>query len=478
MLKRIFILLLASLTAVSAVSCGAKETDEPADTSAPAETEQNDEFYESDLSRETFDGYDFRMSMGWVESQYITEDNGDNIDAAVYYRNKTVEDKYGITISCAAQEAGGNYNTEALNALMAGDDCYDLIGAHSRAAFVYATSGVCMNAYDIAALHLDKPWWSADAVSTFTLNDRLYVLDGDISYPRLSNTMCLLFNKEIFDANDLEYPYAAVKDGSWTFDKFGDLVKVGVYDLDGNSVLERDNDQFGLVCGGWGTPIDVIYMANIRVCDKDSDGNLQLSLNSDKTARIFETFFKILDSDAVCFTDKKTGSLSGADMFRSGKAMFIGESFNGAKLFRDMDDEFGIIPYPKFDRGDDYHTAINGAAPLLFIPFTVSDPERTGAVIEALCAYSSRDIIPQYYETALKGKYSRDNDSEEMLDLIKDSIIYDIGYLASCGGNFASLGRSLALSENHDFASFYAANEKSVETAIRDFSRDYGGMDD
>jgi hypothetical protein len=107
-----------------------------------------------------------------------------------------------------------------------------------------------------------------------------------------------------------------------------------------------------------------------------------------------------------------------------------------------MDDEFGIVPYPKYDTDDNYATITDGGAPLLIMPVTVSDPERTGAITEALCAYGAKLVIPAFYDKALKTKYARDDDSEEMMDIIKDSRVFDLGYLA--GGELQSTGYELA----------------------------------
>ena len=80
--------------------------------------------------------------------------------------------------------------------------------------------------------------------------------------------------------------------------------------------------------------------------------------------------------------------------------------------------------------------------------------------------------MPAFYDVSLKTKYSRDEESEEMMDLVRDSIIYDIGYVA--GGTFESIGRNLAKSESHDFASTYAAGESAALKKLEDFNRDYG----
>ena len=60
------------------------------------------------------------------------------------------------------------------------------------------------------------------------------------------------------------------------------------------------------------------------------------------------------------------------------------------------------------------------------------------------------------------------------MDLIKDSIIYDIGYVA--GGPLQSVGRDLAKTTTRDFSSFYAARESSAKQAVEEFNADYGGL--
>ena len=63
-----------------------------------------------------------------------------------------------------------------------------------------------------------------------------------------------------------------------------------------------------------------------------------------------------------------------------------------------------------------------------------------------------------------------------MIDIIKDSIVYDIGYASNNAGALSSAGRELARTTTHDFASFYAANESSALTNLAKFNESYGGF--
>jgi hypothetical protein len=82
-------------------------------------------------------------------------------------------------------------------------------------------------------------------------------------------------------------------------------------------------------------------------------------------------------------------------------------------------------------------------------------------VTEALCAVSSAVVIPAYYDIALKDKYNRDVQSARMLDIIRDSLIFDVGYLNSFALSTAGhLFVQLVREGRTDFASAYAKNEK------------------
>ena len=52
----------------------------------------------------------------------------------------------------------------------------------------------------------------------------------------------------------------------------------------------------------------------------------------------------------------------------------------------------------------------------MVIPKTASDLDRTGTILESLSYEGYRTVISAYYDTMLKNKLMRDDDSIEMLD--------------------------------------------------------------
>ncbi len=466
-LRNIACFALAAVVAVSLAACKKEEKEQTA-----RDDIASDEYIEQ-LDVQDFDGYQFRIlsRKGMINDQYVEEETGDIVSDAIYRRNETVKSLFNIDIVATESSSGGG-ETDALNSILAGDDQYDLIFPHSRSAFTYAVQNTLVNYNEVKSLHLDKPWWSKDIVDSCNVNGRLYVLDGDIATHRLTYAFCMYFNKTIFDELGLEYPYDLVLDGEWTFDAFSKLVKRGSKDLNGDGILHNEYDQFGYYTWNWYGPINVLYTGGQRIYSKDARGVPQLTLNSSKTVDIFSKFFDLAETDDVFLFVQMNNESPKEDLFSHGRAMFADRGLGQAKALRSMNDDFGIVPWPKFSQDDEYRTIVNGHSSLMIMPITVEDYERTGAITEALCAIGSRDVIPAFYEVSLKTKFSRDAESEKMIDIIKDSIIYDLGY--SSGGTFQSAGSDLAKQNNPDFSSYYASKESAALVKLAEFNKAYG----
>ncbi|MBE6681019.1 MAG: extracellular solute-binding protein [Ruminococcaceae bacterium] len=425
------------------------------------------------IEQENMDGYTFRIlsRKGMVDDQYVEEETGDIVNDAVYKRNEIVKGYFNIDI--VSIESSTDTASDAINSILAGDDQYDIMFPHSRTAFQYAVQDALVNFNDVYTIDTSKEWWSQDIVDSCNVNGNLYVLDGDISTHRLYYCFAMYFNKRIFDELCLEYPYQMALDGTWTFDEFSKLVKKGSKDLNGDGLLKQEDDQLGYYTREWFGAIQVLYSGNQRIYSKDARGIPRLSLNTPKTVQLFSDFFKLTDSDDV-FMQISPGNLAKEDLFPAGRAMFADKGLGSAQSLRSMDDEFGILPWPKFSEEDEYETIVNGHASLMVMPITVPDKQKSGKIVEALCAIGNKEVIPAFYEVSLKTKFSRDAESEAMFDIIKDSIIYDLGYVS--GGTMNSVGATLAQRDNHDFSQFYAQNESKAQSDLQNFLSSYGKM--
>ena len=68
-----------------------------------------------------------------------------------------------------------------------------------------------------------------------TYRDSLYVLNGDVSPSADTRIFVILFNKDMCDELNLEYPYQYVLDGSWTVDRLNEYITNVNYDVNGDA---------------------------------------------------------------------------------------------------------------------------------------------------------------------------------------------------------------------------------------------------
>ncbi|MGM9624428.1 MAG: hypothetical protein ACI3XM_01850, partial [Eubacteriales bacterium] len=100
------------------------------------------------------------------------------------------------------------------------------------------------------------------------------------------------------------------------------------------------------------------------------------------------------------------------------------------------------------------------------IPITTSKFDMTCAVLEVLNRETQKIVLPAYYETGLKVKYSRDDMSSKMIDIIHDNIggSFALAYSSSCSNVFmqASFYTPL-IAKKTDFVSNYVKLEKAAQ---------------
>lgn len=471
----IFLLMLGN------ISCGSSgdENESVQTTVSVVESSTPESGPTPELPELDFDGYTFTFYMREgtaVDDMYAEEIDGDTMNDAIYDRNTEVASRFNINYAVVTDSANG---TLAKDTILAGEDAYDLIIPHARYAFTYAQSGLVLNwLADLEYVDLDMPWWVQDARDSFTICDKLYAMTGDISYQNLGATKAMFFNKKLFDTYGWEYPYQLVLDGDWTFDKFSELALSAYSDLNGDTVYDFETDRSGFATTWWGTPINILFTADQRICEKNADGELELCLNTEKTVEVFEKFFDLMNNDG-CYIHMDDDATPIFDRFIEGELLFMEATIGGFDKLRDMEDDFGIIPCPKFDASlDRYITGVDAGCNLIVVPITASDPARTSAILEALAYEGWKSVLPTYYDVVLTSKYSRDEESVQMLEIIHESRIYDIGYFYSVE-NFpmalSSTGWQLCKTTDHSFSSYYAQNEAAGLAALDKINEFYRG---
>lgn len=481
-MKRILAFLLTVLMLFSvATACAADPgvgTETSANTAAvsePASTQITEDVPEKDYNGASFRTL-ARPTM-YTDEMVVESDTGDVVDTAVFKRNQTIEERFNIVFAFT-QSSDANYETDAQKTITAGDDAYELVLPHARAATMYGQENLLVNWYDLEYVDLEKPWWNQNVSEQFTLYDKLYCMTGSLSYLSLGMSIGMFFNKNIFNDLNITYPYEAVAAGIWTFDKLAETALKSSKDLNGDGVISMSDDQFGYTTMDWHGCMNVLWAQGSSVSGKDSEGELILTLNNERTVDIFNKYFGLLaDAGSYVMDSEKTGQYGVDIMFGEGRSAFLEFSLISMETLRSYDTvEFGVVPSPKYDENQEKYLALMNAATSLFcVPITVSDTEYVGIILEAWSAESYRVTIPAYFDIALKTKYSRDDDSAAMLDLILVSSTVDLVYYSNNFDPLSSVGYKLFHDANHNFSSFYKANEKSSQKKLEKIIEAYKG---
>jgi hypothetical protein len=87
-------------------------------------------------------------------------------------------------------------------------------------------------------------------------------------------------------------------------------------------------------------------------------------------------------------------------------------------------------------------------------------------MMEVLNFESSQTVIPQFWDVSLTKKGFRDAESGEMLELVRDTIWFEFGFVYS--QNCGTLGQILDClnSPSNEITSYYKKNESAYQSGL------------
>ncbi len=410
-------LLMLGLTACGSTDPGPSDTsDTPSSDSGettPADTEPAFTFTE-----DNYNGYEFRIirdHLGYscynFEYQDADEQNGDLLNDAVYKRNLSAEEKYNIKIS---EIDTGDLAGTVTRSIQADDNEFDVAMPRSDALGRMFQAGMYMDFHEIPNLNLDQPWWDQNMQEICTINGKLLFMSSDISIMHYETSVINFFNKKLAEDYKLGDLYQLVRDGKWTMDTYSELTKNIRNDLNGDSRYD-ENDLYPLT-GWYDVTMPQFYIGGgANYVEKDADGELIYAVGTEQFERVFSKVSSVLSGSARV-TDASFNPENLA-MFISDHTFIFSGCVGEAKEFRDMPNDFGVLPAPKLDENQETYLTYSNCPIIMLIPVTAEDPARTGAILEWLSYRGHEEVIPSFYETMILTKYLRDDESVEMLDV-------------------------------------------------------------
>ncbi len=365
-----------------------------------------------------------KSTMYELESQETT---GDIVADGVTARNQAVEERFGVTITVVGTpgEWGDRdaYIALVKSSVASGKSDYDLMSTHSAYIVNLGLAGLSYNMNELSQIDFSKKWWSEFYAENVEINGMVFSAVGDIDYTLYEFMMALFVNKKIAGDYGVTDLYDTVKDGSWTFERMMQNVKKVSYDANGNQTADQ-GDIFGFGLGGHtGRMCATVWDTQMTV--KNAEGVQTLNLPNEKYLDVYNTIYHAVydNTQNVLFINDNSKIIN---EFAEQRLLYLSEAIGSTKKFKNMTDEYAIIPFPKYNADQKtYISSSRDYMSAIAVPSSIDNPEMVGTVVEAMCMYGYKKITPEYYDVTLKFKYVSDADGVEMLDIIRDNVRHD-----------------------------------------------------
>lgn len=384
-------------------------------------------------------GYEFRALVFEYGTSTVAfdaeEETGDLINDAIYKRNRYVEEKYNVALKqIKTQNTPWDANDSFKRSVMSGADDFDVCSQVDFKAFELVAEGLVLSADRLPYIDLAQPWYMRDINEASSVQNKTYIAFGDECLSLYENISVLCFNKKLMQDLGFENLYNLVRDGRWTYDKFFEMCGEAALDIDGNGKMDA-SDRYGIVSQNDAFLPLFWICAGIQTVVKDSEDMLALNLaGNEKLFGLLEKTCQMLYGGKKIYFDsfeelgytEENRNVS-RRQFENDLGLFYAAGIGGVPALRAMETDFGIVPFPKADESQDrYYARMANPWPKI-VPVHAPDPERTSMILEAVAAESGNAVIPVLKELCLKTKFTRDDESVEMVDLIFGSVFIDLG---------------------------------------------------
>lgn len=473
--KRRLLTLVVLLALLTSCSQTAQLPETEADT-ATSETETTaldettDPRYETDLSVRSFDDISFVIAVNDNPNIHHTvvpaEETADTLNDAMYRRNLTIEDTYAV----ALEEYVYSYKEASVvkNAVIAGEDSWSLVQLTCPDALYWWKENLLIPFDSLPNIDLSKGYWDQNINDSLSIGGVLYIAEGAFNLDIYDLTFCLLFNKTMASDLALDDLYEVVQSGNWTIDTMVQMMEQAANDSNGDGTMD-ESDTWGYTAHPKMVSPGFWIGSGVTTIAKDADDIPYISMTEERFISAFEKIMALAhDSGTVYMTEGDQMDIPGEcrQLFQENRSLFMDMSFFYIESMRDMETDFGILPYPKYDSAqEDYHTRVCYYFPYV-VPSTNTNTDTTGYLLEILQYRSYQDVLPSYYDICLKNKYTRDEESAAMLDLIFTSRVIDIGDSTLCDVIRDNFLYTMMKTDKRDLVSTVAKNENTINKRL------------
>lgn len=299
-------------------------------------------------------------------------------NAAYSDRIAYVEENYNCNIEFV--NVGDDYVGAYVTSVLAGDPVcdvgyiltYKLLPALIEGGIAYPIS-------DLGVIDFSKIWYNQPGIEVSTYKDKVYAMGitgADVQYG-------IFWNKTLFQKYNLPDLYDLYEKGEWTWEKFKEIALLGNKDTDGDGETDIHgfNQRENLI---WS-----FMSSNEADAVKKTSAGVELALNSKEAMEALNFYADFMQN--VPHLQGWLGDWqSQIWSFRDGQSMMCYEAWwISYGYLKDMQDEWGFVPFPKGPSASGYYSYGKEGSPWMMLT-GIDKPEEVAQII---------DLMFQVYET-------------------------------------------------------------------------------
>lgn len=442
-MKKMLSLLLALLMLASLfVACADTEESEQGTKGEQSEQETGDPNYSDEVPELNFSNEPItilsRDKVG-VGDEFFAESNSDTqsdvVANAVYKRNMNIEDRLGVSFDMLLEAEPVDKHSTAVKG---GASDYDIVADSTYIAIQAVLRGEFVNLRDVKYIDLDKYYWTQgyNDIVSFGSDNKQYLASGAVAISMFRYMFVTVYNREVFENLNETDLYEVVKNNEWTLDYQNQIISDRYMDIGETPNKVDEKDMFGLITGDTVSVDPYCVAGNIQLVSKNENG--EWYYNTEQFAKTVELCEKV----QALYNNSSTYVFKTASFDDTGKTDIVEAFANGVSMMATVQVfaletnvgdlaafDYGIAPMPKFDKNqENYATYVQDQVTGIGISSSISDEDTLdmlGAVLECMASESYATVVDAYYSTALSYQYLQNPESQEMLDLIYNTLTFD-----------------------------------------------------
>lgn len=392
----------------------------------------------------------------YCEDFWVNPEEGEPADAlayAVYKRNQEIENDYNVKIRQVSQTIN---MAQELARFYQDGQTFELTVILAKSAANAAIQNLLTDLKGLNQLNLNHESFDQNSVKELSIAGKLYYLSGDMNISTMDSVAPTVVNLERYEnfaegivehfEGDASYAnvYNLVTAKKWTIGTMLEIAELTSVDADNSDgdLGASDQDSVGYFQYNE-SAVYYFYGAGGRLTEINEDGVPEFVIKSQQNQDLFNYLFDNLHS-----SKRNTKYPNGFSPARKTNFMV-----NANTLFTDMTladvrkdlyinggFRYGLLPNPVYEEGDSYNAVVYfyNIVHLWAIPNLCDNLDKAQVMMNAMAAYSNLkrkdSTMDSYYTRTLYFTVAPDPDARAVMDIIKDSTVYDIALLYDWGG--------------------------------------------